>query len=359
MRIAEEGRVRRWLLPAVCGVLLLAAGLSLWGFHAVTHALVSLDAAERFAGNSGIRFAQLACFLPVDEGKTEEDIFAFRQALEGKLVEQSLETPENGSLWLDAYSCSTSVTIASDRDSAQVEAIAVGGDFFYFHPLHLRSGSYISSADLMDDLVLLDEEMAWRLFGGTELTGLPVTVNGAPFIVGGVISREDDFATRRAWKEESGIYLSYSALARLDETASVSCYEIVMPDPISGYAESVLSEQFPMGGGEAVENSSRYSAGNLLAVLKSFGERSMRTNAVIYPYWENAVRLTEDYAALLLVLAVLFALCPAVTALVLGVGGIRRSWRWLKTALPAKWEAAVEKHREHKLAVELEKLEEE
>jgi len=346
MRMAEEGRVRRWLLPAVCGVLLLAAGLSLWGFHAVTHALASLDAAERFAGNSGIRFAQLACFLPADEGKTEEDIFAFRQALEGKLVEQSMETPENGSLWLDAYSCSTSVTIASDRGSAQVEAIAVGGDFFYFHPLHLRSGSYISSADLMDDLVLLDEEMAWRLFGGTELTGLPVTVNGAPFIVGGVISREDDFATRRAWKEESGIYLSYSALARLDETASVSCYEIVMPDPISGYAESVLSEQFPMGGGEAVENSSRYSAGNLLAVLKSFGDRSMRTNAVIYPYWENAVRLTEDYAALLMLLTVLFALFPVLTGLVLGTRLLRSGWRRLRETLPRTLVESAERRRE-------------
>ena len=30
----------------------------------------------------------------------------------------------------------------------------------------------------------------------------------------------------------------------------------------------------------------------------------MNTHAVIYPYWENAARLTEDYAALFLLLAI-------------------------------------------------------
>ena len=34
------------------------------------------------------------------------------------------------------------------------------------------SGSYFQEGDLMQDLVLLDEELAWILFGSSDLQGL-------------------------------------------------------------------------------------------------------------------------------------------------------------------------------------------
>ena len=40
----------------------------------------------------------------------------------------------------------------------------------------------------MDDLVILDEEIAWRLYGGTNLAGMPVTINGEHFLIGGVVA---------------------------------------------------------------------------------------------------------------------------------------------------------------------------
>ena len=76
----------------------------------------------------------------------------------------------------------------------------------------------------------------------------------------------------------------------------------------------------------------------------------MRTNGVMYPYWENALRLTEDYAALLLVLTALFALCPLGFLAVLAVRGIRRGYRRVKTAVPEKIGSAVERRRERKYA---------
>lgn len=304
-----------------------------------------------------MRFAQLACYLPQGQGKGEEDVFSFRSSLESKFIEQSLQVPENGSLYLDAYSGSAAVTIATDQGSAAVTAFGVGGDFFHFHPLRLRSGSYIAQRDLMDDLVVLDESLAWRLYGGMDLTGLTVTINGQPFVVSGVVEMESDFASTRANRQEGALFLSWSALKKLDDTLTVDSYEIVLPDPITGYARGLVEEGFPVGDGDVVENSARYTLSHLWQVMRSFGERSMRTNAVLYPYWENALRLTEDYAALLLVLAVLFALSPAVTVLVLSVRAIRGGYRYVKTAVPAKIEAAVEKHREHMHDLELERQE--
>lgn len=339
---------RRWILLAVNLLLLLACAASLVGLHRISSTLETTTAARRFQGESDTRFAQLACFLPVGQGKTVEDILAFRQSLEGKFLEQSLEAPEGGSLYVDAYSGRAQVSVSTEYGSAQPIATGVGGDFFTFHPLRLRSGAYIAERDLMDDLVVLDEVMAWRLFGGVDLAGMTLYIDDKPFLVAGVVAMEDDFASTRSRVQEGELFLSYSALSRLNGDLTIDCYEVVLPDPITGYAYGVVEEGFSVGEGDIVENSSRYTLGSLLEVIGGFGERAMRTNGVIYPYWENALRLTEDWAALLLVLSVLFALCPLAFAAALAVRVLRRGFRYAKAALPAKAEASRERRRERK-----------
>ena len=135
---------KQWFLVCLNVVLVLASLASWLGLRYVSGASGSISAAERFRGDSETRFAQLACYLPVGQGKTVEDIYNFRQSLETRFVEESLEAPEGGKLYLDAYSGQAEVTVSAENGSATVDAIGVGGDFFYFHPLTLRSGSYIS-----------------------------------------------------------------------------------------------------------------------------------------------------------------------------------------------------------------------
>lgn len=338
------------LLVVVNFVLVLAFAASVLGMHAVRSSFETVTAARRFGGESEIRFAQLACFLPEGGGKTEEDIWSIRQSLETKFVEQSLTAPEGGSLFIDAYSASASVSVTTDHAAAQVSALGVGGNFFYFHPLCLRSGAYIAERDLMDDLVVLDEALAWRLFGGVELAGMTLYINGAPFVVAGVVAMEDDFATERALQQEGSLFLSYSALQRLDENLSIDCYEIVMPNPISGYARGVMEQVLPLEEESMVENSGRFSLSRLCTVIGDFGERSMRSSAVVYPYWENALRFAEDCAALLLVLAVFTALFPLATATVLAVLGCRALWHRARNATATRLASAVERHKEKRFS---------
>lgn len=338
------------LLFAVNFVLLLVFCAAALGLHMISSSFETVTAARRFGGESAIRFAQLSCFLPVGEGKSEEDIWNIRQSLETKFVEQSLTAPQGGSLFIDAYSASASVNVSTDHGNAQVSALGVGGNFFYFHPLRLRSGAYIAERDLMDDLVVLDEALAWRLFGGMELAGMTLYINDKPFMVAGVVTMEDDFAAQRALDQEGSLFLSYSALQRLDEKLSIDCYEIVMPDPISGYARGVLEQMLPAGEETMVENSGRFSLARLCAVIGSFGERSMRNGAVLYPYWENALRFAEDWAALLLALAVLAALFPLATFVVLAVRGSRVLWYRTRTAVAAGFADAVERHKEKRFS---------
>ena len=62
---------KQWFLLIVNIVLVLASLACALGLRAVGGTLQSLTAARRFQGGGETRFAQTACFLPVDGGKTE------------------------------------------------------------------------------------------------------------------------------------------------------------------------------------------------------------------------------------------------------------------------------------------------
>jgi Na+/H+-dicarboxylate symporter len=72
----------------------------------------------------------------------------------------------------------------------------------------------------------------------------------------------------------------------------------------------------------------------------------MGRNGIIYPYWENAVRMTEDYAALLLVLFGLFAVLPAISVAVTIFRLIRTLWKTTIHAVKTKTADRIERHRE-------------
>ncbi len=312
------------------GLLLIIAAICALMIWALSSPLHSQKAAERWKGEGELEFSQLSLYLPESEKTDTSQIFAFRYAMLDKFREAALDISSSQTLFCDAWSTGGKVKISSTAGQGEVYAIAVGGSFFNFHPVRLVSGSYINESDLMQDRVLLDEDTAWLLFGGTELQGMSVKINGVPFVVAGVISREEDRATAKAYTHGMGVFMSYEAYSKLDETAGISCYELVMAEPVGDFAYNFAKEKFPLGGGEIVKNTGRYSPGALLEVIRSFGSRSMQTHGVIYPYWENAARYIEDWCALLMLICCVCLVLPLVSAVLLAVRLIRRGKRGLK-----------------------------
>lgn len=347
MRIHVDKRKWYRTLGIVNGVLMFLAVVCVCVMVWIMGRLNSLDAADRWRGTNDMRFAQVACFLPVDDGKTKDDVFQFRRTLDQKLVEASVTAPQGGSLYRDAWSGSAKLSAEAVHGRAEVQAIGVGGDFFLFHPVQLRCGNYLQESDLMQDRVLIDEDLAWQLFGSWDVAGLDMTINGEPFYVAGVFHREDDFASKKAYRDGPGLFMSYDALNRLTEK-KITNYEIVLPNMISGFGLGLVKEILSLDAGAVVENSSRYGLKNLFHVVGDFGERSMGLSGVIYPYWENAVRLTEDYLSVLLVFALAFALIPIMTGVVLIIRSITKTGKYVKRKVPAMADSMIEKHREAK-----------
>jgi len=293
--------------------------------------LRSQQAAAAWAGQSGERFSQISVFFPDGEGLDMDGIRSLQHSLNRALLAESFESTEERILFTDAWSAEADITIISDRSPAptSAKAFAVGGDFFMFHPLNLRDGSYLSPNDVMKDRVVIDESLAWRLFGAIKVSGFEVLINNRPFVIAGVVSREDDFASNKAYNYGAGLFMSYDALIDMTEgEAKIETYEAVLPDPISGFALSLLpveirGDDTAPTSAHIVENTTRFSLGKLFSIIGSFGERSMRTDGVQYPYWENAARYAEDWLAFVLVLSLFFIAFPIVCAIFYTVKLIR------------------------------------
>ena len=240
--------------------------------------------------------AQLSCFYSTQAYVTEEEIDHLRYNLEQKLKEQAIEpNTENARLYLDAYSARGQISVQSDKKSIEVDAIGVGGDFFYFHPLTMLSGMYFSGDALMQDSVILDEEAAWQLFGSNDIEGQIVTIAGQQYRVAGVFERAQGDLETMAGNKDTTIYMFYPELEKI-AACSITCYEVVMPNPVKGFAFKVLSEAGVTDETmvKIVENSQRVSYESFYNIWKNRAARSMKTDDIVYPFWENLARVKEE-----------------------------------------------------------------
>ena len=275
--------------------------------------------AERWSEKKDV--AQISCFFSVNTQISEDRIREFEHSIDAALADASvIQESENPSarLWADAYSAGGKITITSDKSTLQADAIGIGGDFFLFHPMKMLSGSWFSGNDLMQDYCILDQDAAWQLFGSNDVAGMTVYIGGIPHIVTGVIQRQEGRLTKAAGLDSTLVYVSYKTLSELGSCNGINHYEIVMPNPVTGFAHNYVNEKLGDSGNETevVENTSRYSFLSRLKLIPQFGTRSMNGKAIIYPYWENVARGYEDIVALITLFELLFLLYAVALAVI-------------------------------------------
>ena len=93
------------------------------------------------------------------------------------------------------------------------------------------------------------------------------------------------------------------------DTGKITVYEIVMPNPVEGYAASTVETAIGEDvGAIVVDNTNRYGERNLFQDLREFALLGMRREGVRYPYWENAAMGWETIFAVLFLLECLLIL---------------------------------------------------
>jgi hypothetical protein len=265
--------------------------------------------------------AQVSCFFAADSETTEDTILMFEHGIDSALTEASVvqESENPGArLWADAYSADGKITLSNNKTSVTADAIGIGGDFFLFHPLTLINGAYFSGNDLMQDYCVIDKDAAWQLFGSYDVAGMTVYISGIPHIVTGVVERPEGRLAEAAGLEGTLVYVSLETLETLGTSYGINHYEIVMPDPVTGFAYNHVKENLGKeeNATEVVENSARYSLLSRLKLIGQFGVRSMNGKGIIYPYWENMARGYEDILMILTLLQLLTLLYPVILLLI-------------------------------------------
>lgn len=296
------GRYRKgFLVFVLCVLLTVLTTLCTW---LATKNLYDQQAALRWADESD-DYAQISCFYPISMEMSEFDFLSIHHSLEEKMTAASL-TAESATadLFEDAYSVTGKIHISTDNGAKEVNVVGVSDSFFLFHPVHLLTGSYFDENMIMKDGVILDEDTAFFLYGSNDVVGMPVYIGNTPYYIRGVAARDDGYFAKKAGLSEAVCFVSVDTLKTYGTIVGSYTYEAVMPNPVEGFAKDTVvaalndtQQQI-----EVVENSARFSFDAKKETVLDFGVRSMSRNSILYPYWENIARATEDVCGLLFVI---------------------------------------------------------
>ncbi|MCR5624794.1 MAG: ABC transporter permease [Lachnospiraceae bacterium] len=304
----------------------------------------------------------IAVFTDRDNAITNDNIKSARVTVNNSLRDEDLLGDNTKSRkWIDCYSCETDVNFKRGEASFDTKAMLVGADFFIIHPIPLVSGTYFTENDPDKFRVIIDENLAWNLFGSPDICGKELIISGHIYTIAGVVESGYTNFSKIAMGTANRMYLPYQSYVNYSKSSSgdmtskstssdtnasvaqdagsdadvspenfpITCYEVVMPDPVKNFALNIVkkamnistdnseatkdSEVLNFEGIEVVDITSRYGFLTLLSNAKNFYYRAMKTNAIIYPYWENEARMVEYNASIFYLLLVILGLVPFIT----------------------------------------------
>lgn len=299
-------------------------------------------------------FVQLSCFFKQGEGIEAGQIPMLEYMLMQAMTDAAIDTEEFGGRSLvAAYSTETTLDISSNRANTTVRAYGVSKDYFLFHPLELLSGTYFSNDDINQDGVILDELVAWQLFGSYEVAGLTVEINGNLYPVRGVVRGNQGAYVKAAGDDAARIYVDYAMLDNGELGSPLaSSYELLIRNPVKDYGRSTLQTTLKDSMGlaeeqyELVDNTHRFRFAENWKRIAQFGKRSMHSVAIAYPTWENRARAYEDVMSLLEVVRAILVIYPVVIlvmAIVFGIKQLGRAFARMKLSIEQKRIAARKK----------------
>jgi len=304
--------MKRYRKILVLGAFLFSTILLVCIERGIVGSLSTQQLADRWSKEE--EFAQFACYFTEDAYFSEEQILAVERKLVTSMEEASItsENENGGRNWIDAYSTEGTLAISSNRGTMQVRAFGVGGDFFQFHPLTLLDGNYFNASDENEDGVIIDEMVAWQLFGSNNVAGMEVEIDGTIYPIRGVVRSDKGLFSEVVKEGAATIYVSYGILNGKDGSLAVECYEVLVASPVKDFAKDAVAAALGMDeeSYELVECSARFDLGHRFDVIKNFGVRSMTTKNIVFPYWENRARGYEDVSALFLVLEMICLVYP-------------------------------------------------
>lgn len=308
--------------------------------------LYSQQAAERWESKE-TPYSEISLFYSDSYEAGKKTVEELRTGITKKLVEDTYFDPADTSgrrAYIDAYSGFADMVIERENVQLTGKVYGVSDDFFLVHPIPLLNGNYINPVEKASEIgdgidpfqVVLDENMAWNIFGSVNVEGMKIWIGGRVFTVMGVVEASQNKTEEMAYGNYDAAFIPYSAFALMNKKVNINCYEAVLPEPIKGYAMSTMGKaadivvdpeeeasgtevrsSLSFGKRELVENTDRFGISSIWKYLKNKKYMSMKTTEIAYPFWENVARFEMERAGGIFKLCCILLILPVVSVLVL------------------------------------------
>ena len=198
--------------------------------------------ASYWGESSDVGFRQLSVFargiessgdypipLYIDNGSSikKADINTIRANLQ-TIVDSSKGNPKDKGLtddgsprgWTDCYSSYFDTTVRDANISGEIkesdwkncEIVGIGGDYRAFHPFEYMSGGFLPVTCIDMDQIVLNDSIAWTLFGSYDVVGNRVVIADREFIVTGVVREQDTAIDREVGTDAPRAYIYFNAM---------------------------------------------------------------------------------------------------------------------------------------------------
>lgn len=260
-----------------------------------------ITAYREWAGDQ--KYGQISCYFDKNAYISEYTVQETKFNINNELRQLGKQEETESDHFLYAYYGENEGRIASEERSVSVKMRLVGGDYFLLHPLKMLTGTYFTPADVMQDYCIVDEKVAFELFGSDNIAGQLVVLDGCEFIVRGVFESNTERFHEAAGDSGKIVYVSQDGYAQslgygLNDARPVDAYEFVLPNDVPGYALDIVKKCFSDSSTALlIDQSERFDMENLWEIFKHRSERSMIVTRYYYPFWENIARAYEDILA--------------------------------------------------------------
>lgn len=303
------------VILAVCALLLGIFELVVSG---LSNSIDYLDAGKRWSAN-GDRFAVISLYAEEGAALSGDRVETWVRAIDSKLLESSISANENARSWTYTYATEETMSITGPKASATAEVIAAGGDFFVFHPQKMVYGSAFLNDTSNPNGVVVDEDLAWKIFGATDIVGMELTIGDTSFVVTGVSKRESTHGVYNyTYGERPRMYMSYAGYVKVcgDEN-HITIFEAALPNAVRGFALNIFNGAITANEETmtVIEATDRFSLKNRYNNMKALKYSWIHENKIEYPYWENEARVADYRCAVLMIFEVVIAAGAVVSLL--------------------------------------------
>ncbi len=278
-----------------------------------------IAAGERWS-STGERFAVITLYTEESAALSKDQIETWAYNMDAALLESSIAPNENARSWAYTYAVEETMSVTGPQDKTTAQVIAAGGDFFVFHPQEFLYGSAFLNDASNPNGVVLDEDLAWKIFGATDVVGMEMSINEIPFTVSGITTRASENGIYdHTYGERPRMFMSYAGYIKLrgDEN-HITMFETALPNAVKSFARNLFDGVVTANEETMIvaESSDRFSLINRWNNSKLLKYSWIRENKIEYPYWENEAKVADYRCAILMLFEVAFA-AIAITSMLL------------------------------------------